>query len=286
MKAKPDLLEAALRLAARGKPVLPCSPADKRPLIAGGFKSATFDPALIREWWARWPGALIGVPTGEASGAVVIDVDVKGGAPGLEAWQRLLEEHGAVNTRTVRTRSGGLHLYFAWPGVQVPCSADRLAPGIDVRGDGGYAIVPPSPRYEVIDRAPIAPLPDWLLARLLPPPPAHQPPRPVVRSVPRNRLERWAQAALSRECEAVRRAGFGTQERTLNTAALRIGGIVASGALSFAEARAALLAAALAMASEPGREPWRYGELAWKIDRALRDGARRPRMPLERERAA
>lgn len=87
---------------------------------------------------------------------------------------------------------------------------------------------------------------------------------------------------LAAECDAVRRAGFGSQETTLNRAALRLGGIVAGGGLTFAEARAALIGAGMAMPNQPGRAPWSPAAIAWKVERGLRDGARRPRRPADR----
>jgi putative DNA primase/helicase len=72
---------AALGYARRGWPVFPChwqGERRKRPLIECGFHAATTDnEAQIRAWWRRWPDALIGVPTGRAIGAVVLDIDVK-----------------------------------------------------------------------------------------------------------------------------------------------------------------------------------------------------------------
>src|SRR5215212_3273183 len=58
------VLLAALDYAARGWPVFPCSPADKAPLAAEGYKAASKDPDQIRKWWGRHPTAMIGVPTG------------------------------------------------------------------------------------------------------------------------------------------------------------------------------------------------------------------------------
>jgi hypothetical protein len=75
-----ELVTAAVELAEHGLPVFPCvnqprGPEDKRPLTAHGFKDASCDPDLVRKWWARWPDALVGVPTGIRF--VVIDIDLK-----------------------------------------------------------------------------------------------------------------------------------------------------------------------------------------------------------------
>lgn len=73
--ADSDLRGAALAYAAKGVPVFPCDPAKKKPLTKHGFKEASTDPATIAEWWERWPNAMIGMPTGKASGVWVLDVD-------------------------------------------------------------------------------------------------------------------------------------------------------------------------------------------------------------------
>src|SRR5437763_14052211 len=85
--AREDLvtpLEAGLGYAERRRPVFPCQwhvEGRKRPLVEHGLKAATTDAAIITPWWMRWPDALIGVPTGEAVGYVVLDIDRKEGGP-------------------------------------------------------------------------------------------------------------------------------------------------------------------------------------------------------------
>jgi hypothetical protein len=71
-----DALAAALSYADSGIPVFPCNPDNKRPLTEHGFKDATTDPVRIRSWWREHPSAMIGVPTGPASGIFVVDLDV------------------------------------------------------------------------------------------------------------------------------------------------------------------------------------------------------------------
>ena len=88
-------LEAALAYAEQGLKVFPCREKDdgdykvKAPYIAGGFKSASDDPDQIRQWWAKFPNALIGLVTGRESGLVVIDIDVSKGKRGLETLEAL-----------------------------------------------------------------------------------------------------------------------------------------------------------------------------------------------------
>jgi hypothetical protein len=170
-----SLIEAALRLAEGGRPVFPCRPEDKAPLTLNGFKDASLDPGTIRRRWGRWPDALIGMPTGAVSGTLVLDLDVKHGRDGIAAFDVLRAGRDLPPHPLVQTGSGGQHIYLAAvPGRRVGNSVGRIAPGIDVRGDGGYVIVPPSPGYTVLERAPLHPPPAWLLNLLDPPPP----PRP------------------------------------------------------------------------------------------------------------
>src|SRR5262245_44939508 len=87
-------------------------------------------------------GEYYGVLTGAAAGLFVVDLDRKGGNDGIAELAKLGE---IPNTCTVRTRSGGLHLYFLHPGGLVPTNSSVIAPGIDIRGDkNGYVVGPGS----------------------------------------------------------------------------------------------------------------------------------------------
>ncbi len=152
-------LEAALEYAAKGWHVLPlhtvvavactcskralCRSAGKHPRIETGeeHEAASVDTSVIRAWWRRWPTSNIGIVTGTRSGLVVVDVDpAKGGLISLEKFTA----GGAFpKTPTVVTPSGGFHFYFKHPGGKVPCRVGLL-PGIDIRGDGGLVVAPPS----------------------------------------------------------------------------------------------------------------------------------------------
>ena len=113
-------------------PRFPCGP-DKSPLVAGGFKAATTDPAQIAIWRAQFPNCLWGVPTGVVSGIDVLDIDPEG-----LGWFEG-NRHRIPVTRVHRTPRGGLHFFFKHaPGLR--CSRGRIAPGVDVRADGGYVI--------------------------------------------------------------------------------------------------------------------------------------------------
>jgi hypothetical protein len=135
-----SLLDAALGYAARGWPVFPCRPGRKDPATPHGFLDATTDPDQIRAWWQAQPDANVAIATGHP-GPDVVDVDNEPG--GFEALGRLmraglLDGHGQI----VRTRSGGLHLYFLGTGQR--CSSLRPNFPIDFKAARGYVIAPPS----------------------------------------------------------------------------------------------------------------------------------------------
>jgi hypothetical protein len=188
--AMTDLLAAALDYARRGWPVFPChtptvsgcscgapdcgNRTGKHPRTRHGFKDATTDPVQVRRWWAQWPDANLAIATGRAADLIALDVDPRhGGDASLSAlearYQRLPE--------TIESLTGGegRHLLFAHPGPPVGNQVG-LAPGLDIRSDGGYVIVPPSlhpsgRRYawEVMhhpDDTPLAPVPRWLLTAM------------------------------------------------------------------------------------------------------------------------
>jgi putative DNA primase/helicase len=129
-----SLTVAALELAELGVPVFPLK-ANKRPCQDGGFKVATTDLSVVARLFADPLASLIGVPTGAVSGFDTLDIDPKNGG---NDWLRE-NEHRLPDTTRVQTRSGGVHFRFAHsPGVGN--SASRIAPGVDVRGDGGYVV--------------------------------------------------------------------------------------------------------------------------------------------------
>lgn len=149
---------------ARRFPVFPCGP-NKRPLVQGGFHAASQDAAVIRRWWSQWPDALVGVPTGQATGLVVIDYDPDKATHATHAW---IAEHSDLlcSTRSHKTGRDGLHYVFR--------SADRYQTGvdlvldgsprrgIDLRANGGYVIWWPLHGREVTGET-VAPLPADLI---------------------------------------------------------------------------------------------------------------------------
>lgn len=159
------MLDAALAYAARGWRVFPLREKDKTPKIRSahpqgdplngvcrgecgreghGCHDATTDEAKIRKWWGKWPDANIGIATGAGSGVDVLDLDCTNDVKdnGLAVLTNLEAVYGQIHAPTVVTGGGGQHLYFEHAdGVQ---NRAKMLPGIDVRGDGGYVVAPPS----------------------------------------------------------------------------------------------------------------------------------------------
>jgi len=167
------LQDAALEYAARGCRVFPVTPGQKKPpLVIAWPKRATEDAATIREWWQKWPDANVGIATGKASGFFALDIDPRHGGDGTLA--DLEARHGTLPL-TVEAKTGGVgrHVLFSCPAVKVPNSTGKIGPGLDIRGEGGYIVAPPSvhPSGGVYswdcDRHPdevdLAPAPGWLL---------------------------------------------------------------------------------------------------------------------------
>jgi putative DNA primase/helicase len=122
-----------------------CSRADcgknsgKHPRVKDGFKVATADALLIEAWWRKWQDANIGIATGATSGIVVLDID---GSKGLESLRLLEAKLGPLPLVPTVQTARGVHRYFKYaPGEIIRCSTGD---GLDVRGDGGYAVAPPS----------------------------------------------------------------------------------------------------------------------------------------------
>ena len=152
-----------------------CANVGKHPASAHGLHDATTDLTRIDLYWSRHPGANIGIPTGQASRRFVVDIDPSAG--GYDSADDLQSRYGAFPaTCAVQTGSGGLHLHYAWPPAGViRNSAGALGPGIDIRGQGGYVVAPPSlhrsgTRYlwtGLDDATEVAAAPAWLLMVLV-----------------------------------------------------------------------------------------------------------------------
>lgn len=260
-----DTLAQALRLAPR-LPVFPLRE-DKRPACPHGFKDATCDPDAVRELWRLYPGPLIGWPTGESSGIDVLDIDPRHG--GAE-W--LAESTDALPlTRRHETRSGGCHLLFRHvKGVRN--SASRVAPGVDVRGEGGFVVHWPAAALSVSNASVIAEWPRWLLKLVLPLP--AKPPPPV----PASQAEASTRAAqmINRAFDRVRAARPGQRHYELRAAAATLGGLLSHLHWSEAQLRDHLVQLVMATGAEDQRNAERTAE--W----ALAKGRLSPLLPTAR----
>lgn len=181
-------LAEALAVAGWGWPVFPCygivdgvctcrkgprcGTPGKHPLITDNLNAATTDRQQILAWAKRWPGCNWAMATGKRSGIVGLDIDPRHG--GDVTLRALVAEHGPLPlTARVRTGAGGDHYHMQDPGVPVKSRAHALGRGVDVKGDGGYLMLPGCRHIEgdyawVVhpEQHPPAPLPEWILQRV------------------------------------------------------------------------------------------------------------------------
>jgi hypothetical protein len=163
-------LKAALDYGRLGWSVIPVEPSGKRPMLGWQvYQYRRAEVPEIAEWFQRWPEANIAIVTGIVSGLVVLDLDPRHGvAASLEQLKRA--HRSLPDTVEASTGGGGRHLYFAHPG-EVTRNRVGLLPGIDLRGDGGYVVAPPSVHgsgeaYRWVRSPEVlhpVPLPLWLL---------------------------------------------------------------------------------------------------------------------------
>lgn len=236
----------AVALAADGWRVFPCEEGGKRPLVKGGFKTATSDHEQIGRWWQQTPNANIGgaIPAGQLG----LDVDPRhGGDASLAALEA---QHGPLPpTLTSRTGSGGRHI---WLLIEAPVrqGSGLLGPGLDTRTSGhGYLILPPSIHacgqpYQWECSDPPAQAPGWLAGLL----------RPIVdvppSSLPWGRLHQpragYGEVALRGQCRDVVATPPGQRNARLNVAAYRMGRLIGGGLIGAERVAEALAHAALA----------------------------------------
>lgn len=286
MMAQPlswSALDYALDYARRGFEVFPVPPgtkkSHKKAEFSGGAEwGKTTDPETIRRDFAKWPDANVGLPTGAASGFFAVDLDVKAG--GLDNWEQLVRENGPLPaTVTVRTPSGGRHYWFQWvEGIRN--SASEIAAGVDIRGEGGMVVAPPSVKpgsgayafepgcapWEVA----VAEAPEWVVRAALqasakagaPQGSAAQGRSPGgrakglggVEDLPRapSGTGLGARKVWDREMARLSAAEEGSRNDTLNRVAYTLGGLIPGGHLSFEAVRAALVEVALSLGLDAG----------------------------------
>ncbi len=205
-----EALDIVLRMAARGWRLLPCVRRDKKPLIQDWPRRASSDADVIRKWAREHEGCNWGVATGPESGIFVIDVD---GEYGENSFCSLVERHGTWSKTLTAITAHGRHFYFDWPtSGTIRNSAGKLGAGLDVRGDGGYCVIPPSTHpsgavYEWAADLQVTSAPGWLLEAIT------RTTRPAVRASEIGILpEKTRNDGLTRYAGALRRKGKNQSE--------------------------------------------------------------------------
>lgn len=288
------LLDAALGYADRGWAVFPlhgivngactcgrgeCSSPGKHPLVRRGLYEATSEVPQIHTWWRQWRMANIGIATGQPSGIVVIDVDLPTAVTSLG---RIADK--LAPTLTGLTGGGGLHLlYRARSAERLRNRASGLPgmpdlAGIDLRGDGGYVVAPPSVHrsgnaYSWLDPTrELRATPAWLKDEE----------RPAVRTGPVSPTAfegdgtPYGLAVLRDEIDRLRAAQVGTRNHELNRCAFVLAQLAGGGELLEATARSAAQETGLAI----GLDEWECNQT---IDSAFDAGLRQPRVAPHRQ---
>ena len=284
-QAVPQSLAAALQWAAAGFRVFPLTPDDKRPLPGShGFKEASSDPAVVSNmrWQVEGNDCNVGVATGD--GLVVLDVDQKGGKNGWESLATVgitPESLASLGTYTVATPTDGRH-FWLYSAQAVSTGTDVLGPGsgVDVRGEGGYIVVPPSRRPEgayVVsscgnacdagDNLPrLTKLANWSalggkIQRPVPPPP---PPRPSIpiSDAEMQRMADRARAYLAKCAPAI--SGQGGHNQTFSIASTLVNGFLLPPDIA--------LDLLLTDFNPRCRPPWSEKDLRHKVESALGKG--------------
>lgn len=275
-----ELLAAAVAYAQRGWGVIPvrwvepdgscacargaeCASPAKHPVHDDWPDVATCDPVTVASWWRpepegiarEWfPRANIGIVTGRKSGIFVLDVDTyAGGSQTLGAYERRNGE--LPETRVHQTGRGGTHYIFTHPGFDVRNSAKKvLGPGLDVKGERGFIVAPPSESsygpYEINPAHDIVPAeaPGWLLD-LLRNYDKSQNGSAISGGTPTEATgaaRRYTEAAVAAESERMRNSESGSRNDTLNECAFALGTLGGAGLLTEEVAYAALKDAAMA----------------------------------------
>ncbi|NDB70766.1 MAG: hypothetical protein EB015_22710, partial [Methylocystaceae bacterium] len=249
-------LEVAMNIASIGLPILPCT-IDKRATLSDWPNKASIDPARLNEWFAG--GDTAPAINLRETDLVVVDIDNHdGGANGVKSFAALAKMNGGIpkTCPVVRTPNNGFHVYYSQPlnGERIRNSASKIAPGVDVRGDGGYILAPNASLGEgknytgvrgypelvdAVKAGTIPQLPEWLIAPLCKP-------KNVELYITGNLPpDRYARTAFERECGIVTTAPEGQRNHTLNKSAFCLGQFIPSGALTRLEAENGLLRAAL-----------------------------------------
>ena len=296
-------LVAALAYAAHGWAVFPVPPGTKRSYKSAEYSDGrawgmTREAAEIRADFTRWPDAGIGIPCGAVNGIIVVETDtVEGhGIDGSNSLAQLETKHGALpETLEAISPSGSVHRYFKHPGAgtRIKSSASELGAGIDVKGDGGMIIAPPTARpgvgvYRWINLNPIAVMPDWLIELTK----GKQPPKPKrlsIRERAQAAVRRWqadrlralpsyGAAALQYEIGDLAKTAEGSRNHALNRSAFNLFQLVHDGQLDRSDVERHLIDACAANGLIEDRAGRRAIEAT--IRSAFKGAAAKPRRRL------
>ncbi len=227
-----NALDHALQLAEFGTTVFPCLD-NKAPACERGFLAATTDIKILKRLWNN-SAVLVGVPTFFMG---VLDIDPRHGG---DKWLAA-NTHRLPRTRIHQTRSGGQHIFFnRHKGLRN--SAGKIAPGVDVRAEGGYIIWWPAAGFPVLSDAPLADWPEWLLELAMPKP------AEIKRAdfTPHVTGSGYAHAALKDAVKKVATAPEGQRNDTLNRETWSLLRFVSNGNLCVQDIANTLAAAGLA----------------------------------------
>jgi hypothetical protein len=225
----------------------------------------TRQPTLdeVRQWWAQAPDANIGIVTGAVSGIVVQDLD---GPEGMAEAQR----RGGIPTTPISRTGNGLHVLYRHPGREVGNFA-RRAPGIDMRGDGGYIVAPPSIhpnghqyQWQVTPDVPLAEAPEWFVELWTPDSTETWITHTLTGEIRRGEQvtsRNYGDRALATELQRLATAAEGSRNNTLVRAAYRMGQLVAGGHVGeeTVEHKLALVAQAIGLTQGETRATIRSG---------------------------
>jgi hypothetical protein len=144
-----DLQQSAIEYAKRGLRIIPLRPRTKIPLLVNWVNQASSDTKIITNWWTDYPDANIGCVTGKESGIFVLDVDChEGKADGRDTLRELELTHGQLpDTVEQITGGGGRQMFFRYPPageIKNKTGSGAIAPGLEIKGDGGQVVLPPS----------------------------------------------------------------------------------------------------------------------------------------------
>lgn len=262
-------VQSVNELIKRGFNVIPIKPKSKEPALDSWkeFQYRRVTDSEIGAWWGMYPQLGVAVVTGSISGVFVLDVDTKNGGS--------VDGREIPETLTARTPSGGLHYYFRLPKGEVIRCRNGVMPGLDIKGEGGYVLAPPTPGYVWIDPdKEIADPPQWLLELI------------------RKSAQRNLQEDNSEEEESwiVKVLTEGVAQGARDDTAIRIAGYLARRGLEIGAIKAILLdwnkKNKPPMGSLPGDEnpeQWaqRKAESAWRMEQRRREENNHPDRLIE-----